>query len=311
MLDLRRDKSYRRGLILGLTIAEVMILLIFLLLMALAAALAKRDEQLRALGGSGAAQLLETLQQAFPQAKTPDDFFKELTRSIEAREQVESELGLDAAKILQDAALGRAAREAAQAQGARDPEGFVRGALKKASAGKKGEWPPFFSLGEADGFFFNSGQATLRPEFAARLQSAVIPALCRNVADYGVNVVEVIGHTDEVPMPGQSNLDTRLLAASAGAFPIDSLRSADNAGLAIARAVAVVRELRAASCLAGVTVLPLSAGQTTIPVDRPADGSAAGDDQSRRRIEIRLRRSTERATDSQPAPVETSDAAVA
>ena len=45
--DLRQDKSYRRGLVLGLTMAEVMILLIFLLLMALAAALANREDRLQ------------------------------------------------------------------------------------------------------------------------------------------------------------------------------------------------------------------------------------------------------------------------
>lgn len=47
--DIRQDKSYRRGLILGLTMAEVMILLIFVLLMALASALANRDKRLKAL----------------------------------------------------------------------------------------------------------------------------------------------------------------------------------------------------------------------------------------------------------------------
>ena len=44
--DIRQDMQYRRGLILGLTIAEVMILLIFVLLMSLASALSNRDRKL-------------------------------------------------------------------------------------------------------------------------------------------------------------------------------------------------------------------------------------------------------------------------
>lgn len=113
--------------------------------------------------------------------------------------------------------------------------------------------------------------------------------------DYDVDVIEVIGHTDEVPMSGQSNLDTQLAAASAGRFPIANLRSTDNAGLAMARAVSVVRVLRADPRLSRAAILPLSGAQMIVPVDRMADGTARASDQMRRRIEIRLRRSTEEA----------------
>ena len=94
-------------------------------------------------------------------------------------------------------------------------------------------------------------------------------------------------------MVGQSNLDQKLIAASASKVAIGDLRSTDNAGLAMARAVAVVHILRADPRLSGVTILPLSGGQMIVPVDKVADGHAVGDDQRRRRIEIRLRRSTE------------------
>jgi hypothetical protein len=78
--DARQQRPYRRGLILGLTMAEIMILIIFLLLMALTAALAQRDKQIKQLsGGSETQQLMRELQERFPNAKTPDDFFKELT----------------------------------------------------------------------------------------------------------------------------------------------------------------------------------------------------------------------------------------
>ncbi len=291
--DLRNDKSYRRGLILGLTIAEIMILLIFVLLMALAAALASRDKQIKVLDQGGASRLISALQEAYPEAKSSDDFYKELVQAVETRRQVETAGDSSARRsLLEDAALGRDARKAAASAGAENPAEFVRNAVGQAGRGKKGEWPPFFSLSEAGGYYFESGKATLRPAFERNLRQEVIPLLKKNIEDYGVDVVEVIGHTDEVPMVGTSNLDTRLIEASANRFPIAGLTSTDNAGLAIARAVAVVRVLRADPRLRKIDILPLSGGQMIVPVDKVASGNAKGDDQRRRRIEIRLRRST-------------------
>jgi flagellar motor protein MotB len=295
--DIRQDKQYRRGLILGLTIAEIMILLIFLLLMALGAALANREKQLSALDAGTGSKLVEAMQRAFPDAKNPDDYYKELVRALEARKAIES-AGLDTAResFLEDARLGQEVRQAAEKVGAKDPADWAAKAIAKAGAGKKGEWPPFFSLSEAGGYYFDSGKATLKPAFQRDLRQAVIPQLKQFIADYGVDVVEVIGHTDEVPMVGVSNLDKSLIPASASRQPVEALQSTDNAGLAMARAVAVVRILRADARLKGVTILPLSGAQMIVPIDRVADGSATGSDQRRRRIEIRLRRSTEQVT---------------
>ena len=294
--DVRQDKSYRRGLILGLTIAEIMILLIFVLLMALAAALSSRDKRIEVLDQGGASRLVSALQEAYPKAKTPDDYYKELVQAVETRREVER-TGQAAAgeSLVEDAALGREARAAAAAAGAQNPNEFVKDAFAAARKGKKGQWPPFFSLSEAGGYYFDSGKATLRPAFERNVQQEIIPLLRKNIEDYGVDVVEVIGHTDEVPMSGPSNLDHKIIQASANRFPLAGLTSTDNAGLALARAVAVVRVLRADPRLKGVTILPLSGGQMIVPVDQAADGSAKAGDQRRRRIEIRLRRSTNEA----------------
>jgi flagellar motor protein MotB len=295
-LDLRQDKSYRRGLVLGLTIAEIMILLIFVLLMMLASALANREERIRLIDKGGASRLVEELQRAYPAAKTQDDYFKELKRAIDTRKAVEEAGSEKAGKdLIDDAAIGREARETAAQAGEADPSKFIKDAGAAAKLGKKGQWPPFFSLGEADHFYFESGKATLRPEFLAKLKATIIPALAQNIKDYGVDVVEVIGHTDEQPMSGSSNLDQHIIQASTGRFPIGGLHSTDNAGLALARAVSVARVLRADPRLANVTVLPLSGAQMIVPVDHMADGTQRGSDQSRRRIEIRLRRSTGQA----------------
>ena len=292
--DIRQDKPYRRGLILGLTMAEIMILLIFVLLMALASALANRDKRLAAMQDGVGSRLVEMMQKAYPEATSSDDYFKELVRAIEARQVIEQVKAGDLKKsLVEDAALGRTARDAAAKAGADDPYQFVSRAIGKATAGKKGEWPPFFSLSEAGGYYFESGKATLRPDFVKSLGTTIIPLLRKNIDDYGVDVVEVVGHTDEVPMAGQSNLDRLLIPASQNRAPIAALHSTDNAGLAMARAVAVVRILRADPRLAGVTILPLSGAQMIVPIDRVADGHSTKSDQSRRRIEMRLRRSTD------------------
>ncbi|AJP73472.1 hypothetical protein TS85_19285 [Sphingomonas hengshuiensis] len=277
--------------------AEVMILLLFVLLMALAAALQNRDDRIRVLDGGGASRMVEELQRAYPQAKSSDDYFKELTRAIEARRQVEEAGAKDGTKnLLADAEVGRQVREAAASSGVKDPEKFVKEVVAASTKGRKGQWPPFFSLSEAGGYFFDSGKATLRPEFERSLRSEVIPMLAKSVADYDVDVIEVIGHTDEVPMSGISNLDAALIQASVGRVPIGALRSNDNAGLAMARAVAVVQQLRADPRLRGAVILPLSGAQMIVPVDGVANGSARGSDQRRRRIEIRLRKSTQQAS---------------
>jgi flagellar motor protein MotB len=291
--DLRQDKAYRRGLVLGLTMAEVMILLIFLLLMALAAALQNRDRRIEALDSGGASRLIEQLQRAYPQAQNSDDYFKELVRAIEVRKEVE-QAGPEAGSktLIEDAELGRQIRRAASGS---DPEQYLRRAITAAERGREGEWPPFFSLSEAGGYYFDSGKATLRPQFEQSLRSSIIPMLATSIADYDVDVIEVIGHTDEVPMVGASNLDSSLIAASVSRVPIADLRSTDNAGLAMARAVAVVRVLRSDPRLRSVAILPLSGAQMVVPVDRMADGTSPRDDQSRRRIEIRLRKSTAQA----------------
>jgi flagellar motor protein MotB len=132
----------------------------------------------------------------------------------------------------------------------------------------------------------------LKPEFERALKSSTTSRLLKIVRDYQVNVIEVIGHTDEVPMGGVSNLDSTLIQAMRGTLPVSVLRPTDNAGLAIARATSVARILRADSRFEGVTILPLSGAQMIEPVDRLADGQSAGDDRKRRRIEIRVRRST-------------------
>lgn len=292
--DIRQDKPYRRGLVLGLTLAEIMVLLIFVLLMALSAALANRDRIIKVFEPVISERLVDKIRVAYPKSRTPDEYYKELVRAIDADREWVGKLPPDIDEnLLADAALGRKLRDAAEQSSAIDADSFLESMLEKDAARKKTEWPPFFNLSEEGGYYFDTGQATLRPDVQERLSRDVIPRLKRLVAEYGVDVIEVIGHTDEVPMSGESNLDTHLVLASANQVPISSLRSTDNAGLAIARAVSVVNLFRSTSELQGLTILPLSGAQMIVPVDKLSDGTATQSDQSRRRIEIRLRRKSE------------------
>ena len=298
-LDVRQDKPYRRGLVLGLTMAEIMILIIFLLLMALTAALANRDKQIAILTGDpGAQKLVAALQKAFPAADTPEELFKELVLAADAKKLIEEGVGTDKLtdQFIKDAILGAKARDIAEKVGQKDPLAMMQSAADAAKGSKKGQWPPFINLSEAGGYFFDPGSAQLKPEFELALRTTTADRLLAIIDEYGVNVIEVIGHTDEMPMVGASNLDKMLISAVRGKSSIGNLHSTDNAGLAIARAAAVTRILRADPRLADITILPMSGAQMIEPVDRLANGRSAGADQSRRRIEIRVRRSTQEAS---------------
>jgi hypothetical protein len=108
-----------------------------------------------------------------------------------------------------------------------------------------------------------------------------------------VDIIEVVGHTDQQPLGShQSNLDRDLLSVLKGSADIASIVPADNAGLGLARAVSVVSVLRHNPALSGYRILPLSGAQliesneTLVTLDLPVNI------RERRRIEIRLRKST-------------------
>ena len=73
---------------------------------------------------------------------------------------------------------------------------------------------------------------------------------------------------------------------------IASVVPADNAGLGLARAVSVVSVLLQNKALSGYKLLPLSGAQLINNDETLAISGTAGDVLERRRIEIRLRKST-------------------
>ena len=153
--------------------------------------------------------------------------------------------------------------------------------------------PPIITMKEADGYFFLTASAEIPPDFQQKLTSDIVPLVASIGSRAHADVVEVIGHTDEVPISArrraQANLDKTLNDQLEGREG-EPVQAADNAGLGMARAVAVARVLRSAPALAHFQIFPLSAGAFQRTDDSMATGASPEDDQERRRIVIRVRR---------------------
>jgi flagellar motor protein MotB len=343
----RQGASYRQGLVLGLTMAEIMLLLVFSLLIAIGVALAtervQREEVMQRLHGaevaaakSGAVveeirrfrRIAEFLDRTAARPTSPaavDEFWRTLVESDEiveamerrgvsratlregseyfARMQQLKNAGLDPDKAVRGAALASALDDALAGGAAADrtPEqlaalirkGIAASEPHDEAAPKDGHvWPPIINLSEAGGYYFASRSAELRPDFEAVLRTAVTDKLIDIGASFQVDVIEVIGHTDERPVnSGVSNLDRELGSVTLGANGVGVLQPADNAGLGLARALAVVKVLASEPRLRNFRILPLSGAQLIGTDGRLTRWDEQGDVRERRRIEIRMRKS--------------------
>ena len=337
----RQSSSYRQGLVLGLTMAEIMLLLVFCLLIAVGVALSsertKRDDALARLRraeiaaaanqkvadtvkrNAQLAELVERTAKATSQSEI-DDFWRKLVESSDAASKMEREgvslaafqeesryaaklrelisQGIDPDKVARELARASAieAMLAERKLAALKPDELAA-LLDKAMAEKpvdtrKGHnWPPIINLSEAGGYYFATGSAELTPSFATELRTVVTDKLLEIAEAYDVDVIEVIGHTDEQPVNrSTSNLDRSLASVTTGGSA-GVLQWADNAGLGLARALSVVERLSADPRLKSFRILPLSAAQLINTDGRLTHWDNHGDVRERRRIEIRMRKS--------------------
>lgn len=153
--------------------------------------------------------------------------------------------------------------------------------------------PPIVLLREADGFNFAPGSAEISTDFASRIQSEILPKIKEIARTYKARVVEVVGHTDGVPVgPNlrvRANLDNSIapyIHSHTAIAPVPF----DNIGLGMARAVTVARALSSAGLSLKMEILPMSAGSLISLDDRLNPSGLKDDDRTRRRIEIRIRR---------------------
>ena len=132
----------------------------------------------------------------------------------------------------------------------------------------------------------------MTPDFAHELRTVVLDRLLEIAESFDVDVIEVIGHTDEQAVTSRaSNLDRNLASVTQGLSDMAVLQWSDNAGLGLARALAVVKVLSADFRLRTFRILPLSGAQLIGTDDRLTKWDGQGDVRQRRRIEIRMRKS--------------------
>jgi flagellar motor protein MotB len=327
----QQRSSYRQGLVLGLTMAEIMLLLVFCLLIGMATFL-KREETRREVAEQELkeqtqrnrdvlaelkqnASLGEKLQNlsglSDPQAI--DKYWRELVDSRTVVADIEKSgltvkefreglakvaalraNGIDVDKAIQNAQLVDAINRAMIKPG--EPKASTQAILDTIERGKGPgghQWPPIIRMSEADGYFFKTRSAELSPNFRVALMTETPVEILQYLKKYDVDVIEVVGHTDERPIGARqfSNLDRDLTSVLQNTEDVAGLLPADNAGLGLARAVSVVSVLRQSPLLSGYKMIPLSGAQLVNTDETLALEGSMQDVQQRRRIEIRLRKS--------------------
>ena len=351
----RQRSSYRQGLVLGLTMAEIMLLLVFCLLIGMATFL-KREETKREVAEQQLqdeqhqnqrnrdvlaelrqnAALGEKLQSlsglSDPQAI--DKYWRELVDSRTVVADIEKSgltvkefreglanvaalkaSGIDVDKAIHDAQIVDAIDRAMIKPG--EKQVSTQAILDTIERGKSGpgghQWPPIIRMSEADGYFFKTRSAELSPNFRVALMTETPVEILQYIKKYDVDVIEVVGHTDERPIGARqfSNLDRDLTSVLQNTEDVSGLVPADNAGLGLARAVSVVSVLRQSPLLAGYKMIPLSGAQLVNTDETLALEGSMQDVQQRRRIEIRLRKSVAADVASAIAPASTSGIAPA
>lgn len=360
------DKAYKRGVVLGLTLAELLILFVFCLLLLFTAwalqslesknaeakspsqevrtwEIIKRDLEQLGSGKSAEAvwrEMIAAYRESKREKRTPadasddsiksqvmkdleemrgearlDEYWSQLkwanqeaarlvnvnrkllddldkTKSEKSKAEQERAAAQDGAKLAKEEAE-RARQEAERAKGAEAKARAEADGQKKADASRKGHtWPPIIELKEADQYKFVSGDSRLSKKFEDQLRGQVIEQILEYIKEYEVDVIEVAGHTDDVPVGNrQSNLDVALLPFLWNEKGHPPLYASDNAGLGMARAASVARFLRSDVRLNAYTILPVSSAQAVDSEGKLAKSGAPRDAEERRRITIRLRRS--------------------
>lgn len=273
-----QQESYKRGMVLGLTMAEIVLLVLFTLLLVLTALLKDKEREHARLAAQMALVEKEISKFTSDKIPNPNELFQELVLAKKrAAEADRLEMQLQETKKEKETLAATLAKE-------RDAHGN--------RPDQEHKWPPIINLSEAGGYFFEVGSAELTDEFKAALVDKVGPKILQIAAAYpDVDIIEVVGHTDEqIIRRRTSNLDSTLIDVIRTGN-VTSLIPADNAGLGIARAAAVVTRLLQDSRLENrfSRILPLSGAQV-IQVDETLSQGAVGDVRERRRIEIRLRK---------------------
>lgn len=163
---------------------------------------------------------------------------------------------------------------------------------------KKNQQPPLIVLKEAEGYSFNTNSATLSKNFKRKLNGSIIKKIKQFAQDYHCDTIEVYGYTDGEPFDdkqGTVNFDNRLHSCLLMGCDIDTISSSSNLELGMQRAVSVVNfitPMLKSSTLIKI-IRPYSGGQFIDSTGKIANIKDTAKNGLRRRIEIRLSRSSE------------------
>ncbi|KOR31496.1 hypothetical protein TI04_00370 [Achromatium sp. WMS2] len=159
--------------------------------------------------------------------------------------------------------------------------------------------PPIITVSGANRrHFFGSGSADLSSDFQTDLQHTAFSELAQEIIKrnrngaMNVDTLEVVGHTDGIPVSKTGNLDLRLTRLlQAGTMTLTGLVPGSNNDLGLLRALAIklaweafVNRHAQKLILSQIKVRTYSAGQT-IPA---TEGNFDAADPQSRRIELRL-----------------------
>jgi outer membrane protein OmpA-like peptidoglycan-associated protein len=154
--------------------------------------------------------------------------------------------------------------------------------------------PPIIRLSDEADFRFATGSYSLSQNFKNQLVNEKLPDIENTIRCYGIDTVEVIGHTDFAPNGGTSNIDSfqgdKNLILSGKAV------SGSNADLGLLRALSVERFLETSlkPRFPNIDFFSYSASSYVDPADLSSMKSKSSQI-SKRRIEIRFTRSDKSA----------------
>ncbi len=160
--------------------------------------------------------------------------------------------------------------------------------------------PIVLGLDEVKGFRFAPGSAELTQEFKDKLKGDVFSKIKDVVQNYGIEVLEIVGHTDGTPLGSpRGNLDQSLNDLQLSSIDhrfVSSLKGGSNADLGLMRALSVASYLHDLTSrsenqqIRSLVFRAYSAAQLIDPMEDIIRGAANLDIGERRRIEVRFTR---------------------
>ena len=153
------------------------------------------------------------------------------------------------------------------------------------------EKPPVIRLSDAKDYRFARGSFEVNKTFRSKLISEELPKIDRAIQCYAIDTIEIIGHTDNSPNTGLSNID-KFPETEELANGFKRVYAGSNADLGLLRAFSVQTLLqeKIGKQYPDLDFKAYSASSLINPGDKSNFNSNT--DQEKRRIEIRLTRSS-------------------